>query len=173
MNYTLPINPQVWIPIGFIVMAVAVLFIRLRAVKKPTNAKKILIPPLGMSTGFLMFLYPPTHIPVWWAIAAFIIGAIFLSLPLIKTSHFEIKDNQIYLKNSRAFAFVLIILLCIRLALHGYIEQYISIFQTAAIFFNLAFGMLLPWRLAMYYRFKKLTKQLYTTAIPADQQPNG
>ncbi|SFJ09848.1 CcdC family protein [Thermoflavimicrobium dichotomicum] len=162
MGHAFPINPHIMIPIGILTMAVTVLFFRLRATKKPTSAKKILIPPLGMSTGFLMFLYPPTHIPLWWAGLAFLAGMVFLSTPLIKTSQLEIKNNQVYLKHSRAFVLVLVVLLIIRFSLHNYIEQHISIFQTAALFFILAFGMILPWRLVMYYKYRKLMKQLHT-----------
>jgi membrane protein CcdC involved in cytochrome C biogenesis len=147
-------------PLGAFLMATMVILLRLRATKKPTSAKKIIIPPLGMSTGFLMFLFPPFHIPWSWAILSFLCGALFLSIPLIKTSKFQIINDQIYLKRSRAFVLILVVLLVIRLSLHSYIEQHISIYQTGAIFFILAFGMLLPWRLVMYYQYKQVEKQL-------------
>jgi membrane protein CcdC involved in cytochrome C biogenesis len=141
-------------------MASVMIIIRLRASKKPTNAKKILIPPLGMSTGFLMFLYPPMRIPWSWALIAFLAGALLFSYPLIRTSKFEIVDGQIYLKRSRAFIFILIGLFVLRMALHTYVEHLISVEQTGSVFFILAFGMLLPWRLAMFMQYKKLERQL-------------
>lgn len=155
-----PIRPQVAVFLVFISIAIITMFIRLRATKKPTSVKKILIPPLGMSTGFFMFLYPPVHIPLLWAFLAFVAGAIFLAIPLIKTSQFHIVDNHIYLKPSKAFVFLLILLLIVRLTLHSYIEQYISLYQTAGLFFILAFGMLLPWRIAMYFQYRKFNRQL-------------
>lgn len=157
---SIPFNLHILAPFAAFAMASMVIVLRLRAIKKPTNAKKILLPPLGMSTGFLMFLYPPTHIPWSWALIAFAAGAIFLSLPLIKTSKFQVVGHEIYLKRSRAFIAILIALFVLRLSLHSYIEQHISIFQTASLFFILAFGMLLPWRLAMYMEFRKLRKKL-------------
>ncbi|TCS94785.1 CcdC family protein [Hazenella coriacea] len=165
MGQVIPYYIQILAPIVALIMATAVVVIRLRATKKPTSAKKILIPPLGMSTGFMMFVYPPTHIPWSWALIAFVAGIIFLAIPLIQTSKFEIIDNQIYLKRSKAFVVILIILLIIRMALHNYIEQHISIFQTAGIFFVLAFGMLLPWRLVMFYQYKQLKKELSNESI--------
>jgi membrane protein CcdC involved in cytochrome C biogenesis len=36
------------------------------------------------------------------------------------------------------------------------VEAYITIYQTGAVFFILAFGMLLPWRIAMYIQYQKL-----------------
>ncbi|WP_312029473.1 CcdC protein domain-containing protein [Paenibacillus sedimenti] len=36
-------------------------------------------------------------------------------------------------------------------------EAFVSIYQTGAIFFILAYGMLLPWRVAMYAQYRKLS----------------
>jgi membrane protein CcdC involved in cytochrome C biogenesis len=111
-----------------------------------------------MSSGFMMFLYPPMRFPVQWGFIDFIAGAIFFSIPLILTSKFEQVGNSIYLRRSKAFIVILLIILLVRLLLHGYVEQWVTISQTAAMFFVLAFGMLLPWRIAMYLQYSKLKK---------------
>lgn len=160
MEQYIPFDIHIVTTVVLIVMACTVMFVRIRATKQPTSAKKILIPPLGMSTGFLMFLFPFTRIPWSWALLAFVCGLIFLAIPLILTSNFEVQNNEIYLKRSKAFLVILIILLAVRLSLHSYIEQHISIPQTAGVFFILAFGMLLPWRIAMYSKYKKIERQL-------------
>lgn len=152
--------------IVFVFGAVSMIFIRIKAADKPTNAKKILIPPLGMSTGFLMFLYQPTHIPWTWAGLAFLCGAVLFSIPLIKTSKFELREGQVFLKRSPAFIYILGGLLAIRLALHTYIENFLSIPQTGALFFILAFGMLVPWRIAMYLQYQKLLKNDKIEPLP-------
>ncbi len=139
-----------------LIMALLVIFVRLRASRKPTSIPKIIMPPVGMSTGFLMFLFPMMHIPWLWALYAFLIGAVLFSYPLILTSRFEIVAGEIYLKRSRSFVFILLGLLIIRMLLHGYVEEYISVEQTGAVFFILAFGMILPWRTAMYWRYRQL-----------------
>ena len=54
------------------------------------------------------------------------------------------------------FIVVIVTLLIVRLLLHDVVEQYVTIPQSAGIFFILAFGMLLPWRTAMYREYKKL-----------------
>lgn len=164
MEEFLPIDLHLLAMFGFICFAITVILIRIQATKKPTSAKKILIPPLGMSTGFLMFLYPPARIPWEWAVIAFIAGGILLSIPLIKTSQFHIVNQEIYLKRSPAFIVILGILLVVRISLHGYIEQHISLLQTAGFFFILAFGMLLPWRIVMYFEYQKMQKRLAGTA---------
>ena len=155
MAHPFPI-PHITAMIGFGVFAIMVIVIRLKAAEKPTSIKKIIIPPLGMSTGFLMFLFSPFRIEWTWAISAFVIGALFLSIPLILTSKFEVRNRKIYLQRSRTFIWILIALLVLRLSLHSYLEEYITLYQTAGLFFILAFGMLLPWRIAMLLQYQKV-----------------
>lgn len=136
--------------------ALTVIFVRLQAAKKPTSARKIIMPPLGMTTGYLMFIFPFMRISWTYGIIAFLVGVLF-SIPLIISSRMEAANGQVYLKRSPAFIVVLLVLLIVRLGLHSYIEKYVTIPQTGAIFFVLAFGMLLPWRIAMYLRYKAFT----------------
>lgn len=141
-----------------------VIFIRLKASNKPTSAKKIIMPPIGMSTGFLMFVVPMTRIPWTYALVSFLTGAIIFAYPLIKTSKFHRIGDQIYLKRSNMFIVVIVALLAIRLLLHDVVEQYVTLPQSAGIFFILAFGMLLPWRLAMYKQYRQLTSESQVSA---------
>ncbi|MDZ7543593.1 DUF1453 family protein, partial [Clostridium perfringens] len=122
-------------------------------------AKKIIMPPIGMATGFSMFIVPAMRIPWSYAIGAFLFGALLFSYPLIRTSKFERIGEEIYLKRSNMFIIVIIGLLIIRLLMHDVVEQYVSVSQSAGIFFILAFGMLLPWRIAMYAQYRKLTER--------------
>ncbi|RYL90321.1 cytochrome c biogenesis protein CcdC [Sporolactobacillus sp. THM7-4] len=141
-----------------VLIALTVIAIRLKASKKPTGAKKIVLPPIFMSTGFLMFISPQTWISWPEAAGAFVAG-VLLSWFLIKTSTFERRGSQIYLKRSRAFAFILIGLLVIRTVIKMILEQSINLPQTASIFFILAFGMILPWRIAMYAMYRRLLRE--------------
>jgi len=133
-----------------------VIVLRLRAANKPTSMKKIIMPPIGMATGFGMFIIPAMRIPWLWAIGAFLAGALIFAYPLIRTSRFERIGEEVYLKRSNMFIVVIVGLLVLRLILHDVVEQYVSISQSASLFFILAFGMLLPWRLAMMMQYKKL-----------------
>jgi membrane protein CcdC involved in cytochrome C biogenesis len=169
VGHPFALNMHVTVTLGTIMMALTVIFIRLRAANKPTSVKKIIMPPIGMSTGFLMFLAPSTHIPWSWAACAFLAGAVFFSYPLIRTSKFHVENGQVYLKRSRAFILILLTLLVIRIAAHNYIEHLISIQQTAGVFFILAFGMILPWRVAMYIQYKKVLERFKRTEKP--EQP--
>lgn len=145
-----------------LVMAIAVIFVRMRRQKKPASAKSIILPPFFMATGFAMFLFPEAQLPPKFDIAAFVVG-LFFSIPLILTSRFEIIGEDIYLKRSRAFFFILSGLLVIRLIIKLVINDSFTPIQTGGLFFLLAFGMLLPWRIAMLFMFRKLTKKTFGT----------
>ncbi|MBU9720158.1 MULTISPECIES: CcdC family protein [Bacillaceae] len=142
-----------------LMMAMLALIVRMKSMKRPANVKKIMIPPIAMSTGFFMFLYPPTRPTLLEVGEAFIVGAIF-SLILIKLSSFEIRDNDIYMKRSKIFPFLLIGLLALRLVFKLVLGIHFEYEVLAGMFFILAFGMILPWRIAMLMKFKKVEKEL-------------
>jgi membrane protein CcdC involved in cytochrome C biogenesis len=150
-------HTQLFATIAAIVMALMVIVIRLRAAQKPITLRKIIIPPLGMSTGFLMFLAPETRFPLEYAGYAFLVGCI-LSYPLIASSKMQRIDGKVYLKRSKAFVVILFALLAIRILLHDYVEQYLTVTQTAGVFFVLAFGMILVWRIAMVKQYLRIIK---------------
>lgn len=141
------------------VMALIMVKVRLKAAKKPTNAKRIMLPPLFMSTGALMFIFPVFHITWMQFLEAFAVGLV-CSIFLIKTSNFEIRDNNIYLIPSKAFAFILIGLLIFRIILKLVIGSTISLGETSGMFFVLAFAMIITWRVSMLYKFLQLEKKL-------------
>lgn len=142
--------------------ALAILAVRMQAAKRPASIKKIILPPIFMATGFCMFIDPVFRPNPLEALGAFLVGCLF-SIFLIKTSRFEIRDNQIYLKRSKAFVFILIGLLIIRTAMKYYIGAEVSLTETSGLFFILAFGMILPWRVGMYFGYKKHEKKLHET----------
>lgn len=129
---------------------------RIRETQTPVTATKLLVPPLAMSTGFAMFLAPQMRVPWTWAVCAFAAGALLFSYPLIHTSKMVRQGDVILMQRSRAFLFILVGLAVLRLALRQYVEQHVSMTQTAALFFILAFGMLLPWRVAMFVAYRGL-----------------
>ena len=66
------------------------------------------------------------------------------------------EGDVVVMRRSSAFFFIIIGLAALRLALRQYVEQYVSMTQTAALFFVLAFGMLLPWRLVTFLRYRAI-----------------
>lgn len=129
---------------------------RFHETRTPVTVRKIILPPLAMSTGFGMFMAPAMRIPWTWGLVAFLIGALVLSPPLARTSTLERSGDVVLMKRSKGFILILLGLLALRIALHDYVGHLISPTQTAALFFVLAFGMILRWRVGMYFRFREL-----------------
>ncbi|MBA5710426.1 CcdC family protein [Bacillus velezensis] len=148
-------------------MAISVMIVRIKASDKPASPKKIILPPIFMSTGALMFLFPIFRVTGEEFLEAITLGVIF-SIFLIKTSKFEIKNNEIYLKRSKAFVFILIGLLVIRIAMKSILSTTIDYGALSGMFWILAFGMIVPWRIAMFMSYRKLSNELKT----ADFQMN-
>lgn len=136
---------------------VAVLVWRIREGRSAVTLKKIVIPPLGMATGFSMFIVPAFRVPWLWAIGAFLVGAIVLAYPLLATSRLHRDGDTIMMKRSGAFFAVVIVLAAVRYLARGYLDTVLSIEQTAGLFFVLAFGMIVRWRGSMLREYRMLT----------------
>jgi membrane protein CcdC involved in cytochrome C biogenesis len=145
--------------VATLVGGAAILAWRIRETQRPVTAAKILIPPLGMTTGFCMFLVPQTRVPLAWGLVAFLAGAAFLSYPLVRTSTLTRSGDDVLLKRSRAFLVILLALVAVRLAARTWVEQYVDTLQTGSLFFLLAYGMLLPWRIVMFLRYRALARE--------------
>jgi membrane protein CcdC involved in cytochrome C biogenesis len=145
--------------VGAVIGLFIVLLWRLREGRRPVKRRTILIPPLGMATGFCMFLAPAFRVPLTWGIGAFLIGVLLLSLPLIHTSKLVIEGDTVLMQRSKFFFVVVLALAAVRYFARGYIGHIISIQQTAGLFFILAFGMILAWRASMYFEYQKLLRE--------------
>ncbi|HDR7434206.1 MULTISPECIES: cytochrome c biogenesis protein CcdC [Bacillus] len=145
-------------------IAVGVMFLRLKAAKKPVTKKKIILPPLFMSTGAMMYFLPEFRLTSLEIVEVIIAGLIF-SIFLIKTTKFEIRDEQIYMKPSKAFIFILVGLLAVRVALKSYLSQSIDLAELSGMFYLLAFAMIISWRIAMYRSYIKLEKNIKRAGI--------
>ena len=150
------------VPPGYSVLAslagfAGVMAWRVREGRTAVTARKILIPPLGMATGFCMFAVPAFRVPIAWALAAFVVGAIALAYPLLLTSTLERQGDVIMMKRSGAFFAVVVVLAAIRYIARDYLDHVLSIEQTGGLFFILAFGMILRWRTNMFRKYRELT----------------
>ena len=84
-------------------------------------------------------------------------GAILLAWPLLATSRLERVGDAIMMKRSSAFLLVILVLAVVRFAARSYLDTVLSIEQTGALFFLLAFGMILRWRMSMFLAYRNLT----------------
>jgi membrane protein CcdC involved in cytochrome C biogenesis len=135
----------------------AVIIWRLRETRTAVSLRKIIIPPLGMATGFSMFVDSAFRVPWTWALTAFLTGAIVLAWPLLLTTRLELQGETVRMKRSSAFLLVILVLAAVRLFARGYFDKILTAQQTAGIFFILAFGMILIWRAKMLVDFRRLT----------------
>ena len=134
----------------------AVLAWRVREGRAAVTVRKIVIPPLGMATGFGMFLVPAFRVPLAWGAGAFVLGAFLLAYPLTRTSRLVLQGETVMMHRSTAFFVVMIGLAIVRILAHTYLDSVMSVQQTAGLFFVLAFGMILRWRLSMLLEYKRL-----------------
>lgn len=140
-------------------MATTMILVRLRASKKPTSVKKIILPPIFMSSGALMFLSPMFRLS-WIEVGEAVVVGLLFSILLIRFTTFEISDGNIYLIPSKAFIFILFGLLIVRIIIKLIIGSQISFGETSGMFFILAFAMIVSWRLAMVYKYLQLKNSI-------------
>ena len=131
--------------------------VRSKAAKRPVSVKTIILPPIFMSTGALMFIFEEFRVAPLQIVEAIGIGMLF-SIILIRTTNFEIRDKEIFIKRSKAFVYILFGLLIIRLIGKLLLSNTIDIGEIGGMFWILAFGMIVPWRIAMLVKYKKLQK---------------
>ncbi len=143
--------------VAAVVGLTGVLIWRVREGRSAVTVKKIVMPPVGMATGFCMFVMPGFRVPLLWGLAAFLVGAIALAYPLLATSRLERDGDAIMMKRSGAFFAVVVALAIIRYAARGYLDHLLTMQQSAALFFVLAFGMIVRWRMSMLFEFRALT----------------
>jgi membrane protein CcdC involved in cytochrome C biogenesis len=155
MQQMLPFNPMS--VVGSLAGMAAVLVWRVREGRTAVTLRKIVIPPLGMATGFCMFLVPAFRIPLLWAVCAFLIGAALLAYPLLRSSRLVQDGESVMMQRSNSFFLIVIALAMVRMLARGYIDTFMNMNQTAALFFVLAFGMILRWRLSMFLEYRQLT----------------
>jgi membrane protein CcdC involved in cytochrome C biogenesis len=132
---------------------------RVRESRGAVSLKKIVIPPMGMATGFCMFFVPAFRVPVTWGFIAFVIGAVALAYPLLLTSRLIRQGDVVMMQRSNAFFAVILALAAIRLIARSYFDHLLTVEQTGALFYLLAFGMIVRWRTQMFLEYRRLTAE--------------
>jgi membrane protein CcdC involved in cytochrome C biogenesis len=159
-------NPLIVIATS-IVGALAILVWRIRETQRPISPRAILLPPLGMSTGLAIFAIPAFRVPWTWGLTAFAAGAIGLAYPLMRSSKLRVENGAVMMQRSRAFLAILLGLATLRIGLRDYVGHLLPPRETASVFFLLAFGMIVRWRVWMYLRYRAITRNADATRAPA------
>nr|WP_285846990.1 cytochrome c biogenesis protein CcdC [Sporosarcina luteola] len=159
--------PSVYLIVGstllFLFMGTMAFIVRTKAAKRPISPKRIILPPLFMSTGALMFLFEEFRVPLTQVLESVFVGMLF-SIVLIKTTNFEEKDEKLYVKKSRAFLFILFGLLIVRFVAKLILSSTIDVGELGGMFWILAFGMIVPWRIGMLVKYYKLKNTIEKTS---------
>lgn len=140
--------------------AAAMLLWRVRETQRPVTLAAIVAPPLGMATGLSMFLVPQTRVPPSWGAGALMLGAVLFAWPLLRSSKLAVVDGRVVMQRSRAFLWILVGLVAVRLALRAWVERRVSVPQSGALFFLLAFGAIVRWRVTMLREFLALRRTM-------------
>ena len=61
------------------------------------------------------------------------------------------------MKRSSAFFAVIIVLAVVRYLARGFFDRFLTLEQTGALFYLLAFGMILRWRAKLFFAYRTLT----------------
>jgi membrane protein CcdC involved in cytochrome C biogenesis len=146
--------------------AAAMIAWRLRESRAAVTLRKIVAPPLGMSTGLSMFAAPAFRVPWTWAAAAFLAGALLLAIPLARTSTLVRRGEEIVVQRSRAFLWILLALVAVRLGLRAWVEQHVTQSQSGALLFLLAFGAVVRWRAGMLRAYLRLRNEPAAVLAP-------
>jgi membrane protein CcdC involved in cytochrome C biogenesis len=146
---------------------------RVREGRSAVTLKKIVMPPVGMATGFCMFFVPQCRIPFLWGLGAFLVGAIVLAFPLLLTSDLHLQNGVIMMKRSSAFFSVIIVLAVVRYLARGYFDRFLSLEQTGSLFYLLAFGMIVRWRLKLVLAYRALTSGASIPAASSAKEASG
>jgi membrane protein CcdC involved in cytochrome C biogenesis len=156
------VNPTHLPPALYVVLSLAgagaMLIWRYRETSTPVTLPKLIMPPLGMSTGLLMFIAPEARVPWHWGLGAFLLGAVVFSIPLARSSTLTREGDTLLMKRSPLFLVLLLGLVAVRFALRSWIEVYWSQLQTGALFFLLALGAVARWRLGLVMEFRRLSR---------------
>lgn len=163
------LHPAV-VALAMLAGAAAMLAWRAREASAPVTVRGIVAPPLGMSTGLAMFLAPATRVPWTWAASAFLLGALVLALPVLRTSRLVRDGEAVRVRRSRAFVWILLGLVAVRFGLRAWVERFVTPLQTGGLFFLVAYGTVVRWRAGMLLAYLRLRR---AAAGPDAPGPRG
>lgn len=148
-----------------IIIAALVIWRRTLAMYRPIkgNGTRILLPILFLLLPCIhIILNPKAHAAGWEWICAAIFGFL-LSIPLIWTTHYELRfDQHIYAIRNKSFIITFLIVLIIRFLLRDYLK-WLGPETEAALFMTVALGYILPWRIISFIKFRQLYKSRIQT----------
>ena len=77
------------------------------------------------------------------------------------------------MKRSSAFFVVIIVLAVVRYFARGFFDRFLTLEQTGALFYLLAFGMILRWRAKLFFAYRTLTASPPLTPAPVPEEASA
>jgi membrane protein CcdC involved in cytochrome C biogenesis len=128
---------------------------QLSGMNKPLKKSGIslLLPILYISTSFMQLFDPSLHIREEQVIIALVIGMV-VSIPLILTTNFEVRDNgSTFIKRNKTVFVLLIVIFALRFLVVATIKSIDP--STLSFMCNLVtFGYIATWRITSYLKFR-------------------
>jgi membrane protein CcdC involved in cytochrome C biogenesis len=143
-------------PIAMLIAGL-VIWRRSRSMFRPIqgNGTRLIRPLLFFLPSLFLILNPKVHGPAWEWLAAIGIGAL-LSLPLIYTTNYERReDQQIYTVKNMGFFISFLGIIAIRFVLRDFLDG-IDQETMSSLFMTLLIAYIVPWRVASYFKFRKV-----------------
>ncbi|MDR7073919.1 CcdC protein domain-containing protein [Fictibacillus barbaricus] len=145
-----------------ILIACLVLWRRTRSMYRPIKGKggRLLFPILFFIPAIQLLVSSKVHLSLWSDLGAILLGLI-LSIPLIWTTRYEVREDQlIYAKKDFVFVVAFLVVLAIRFILRrhfGYMDAY----TLSALFTLVAISYIVPWRIISFLKFRKIYRAAY------------
>ncbi|MBM7650915.1 cytochrome c biogenesis protein CcdC [Neobacillus cucumis] len=130
---------------------------RISAMVRPIQGSgiKILLPIIYISPVLTLFSELPVQLKAWEIVIAALFG-VLLSIPLMFTTKYEIRqDGQIYAQKNKSFFIALIAIAAIRIVLRQFFFD-IDPTSLSMLFFTVAFSYVVPWRIVSFAKFRKV-----------------
>ena len=129
---------------------------------RPIKGKglRLLFPLLFFIPAIQLLLNPKVHLSLTSDMGAIIVGLI-LSIPLIWTTRYEVREDQlIYAKKDFVFVVAFLVVLAIRFILRRHFN-YMDTYTLSALFTLVAISYIVPWRIISFLKFRKLYRATY------------
>jgi membrane protein CcdC involved in cytochrome C biogenesis len=141
-------------------IAALILWRRTRSMYRPIrgNGIRLLLPMLFLLPGLSM-IFNTAFFEHSWAYGIALCIGLVMSIPLIWTTDYEIReDRQIYAKKNWGFVVAFIGIVLIRLFLRRELSG-LDPQETMALFLMAAIGYIIPWRIVSFVKFRRVASQ--------------
>jgi membrane protein CcdC involved in cytochrome C biogenesis len=97
------------------------------------------------------------HLPMLEILTAVALGSI-LATPILLTTNYELREDQVYVKKSKTFIYIILALLVLRIALKSILYSLIPVTDQLVLTFIMATVYVTIWRVGSFVKFRRLLR---------------